>query len=213
LYDDPTFLFENKFGYPDTFTDEELRERVQKLLSKDPTAKWVTIFRDPRDVTISACYHLIHDCPDMEQFVQTHLPRDVQWVDLRFRFFKEIKRQDDSRVDIFFYDELQRFGVRGVQQLGLLLLGQPMATTAEAEEIQKRANFKSMERAGEAIPQGGAQSGKMRKGRLCGFKSELSGPAAANATAVMRSMQKSDLTGRWICCDNPAKPGCDAYQL
>lgn len=200
------------FCHPPNFTDEEVLETAQRELIEQPHANWIAIFRDPRDVTISACYHEYKDCPDTEHYVQTHLPRVVEWVDLRHRFFKEVERQDNGRVLNLYYEELKASSVREIQRLGFFLLGL-RATAAEAVEVQRRASLSSMKAAGGEIPQGGAKSGKVRKGSSCGFRSELSPAAASRATEVMRQMLVgSALQMKWQCCDHPERKGCSKWR-
>lgn len=188
------------FTPPPELTDEELSLKAAEELAQEAGVRWLVIFRDPRDVTMSACYHQFWNCPHKEAYFKSNFPSVVKWTDLRHRFFQEVVRQDSSRALILFYEDLKADLSKQVSRLSGFLLGQEQAGTAETTEVVKRTSFIAMKAAGLAVPQGGAQTGKVRKGEVCGYRSDISPEAAVRAADILHKiLSNSSLRYRWEC--------------
>jgi len=189
-----------EFSAPLELTDQELSLKAEEELANEAGVRWAVIFRDPRDVTLSACYHQFWNCPQKEEYFKSNYRSVIKWTDLRHRFFREVVRRDSGRALLLFYEDLKADLLQQVLRLSAFLLGQDQAGTAEATEVVKRTSFSAMKAAGLAIPQGGAQTGKVRKGEACGYRSDLSREAAAKATDILHELlSNSSLRYRWEC--------------
>lgn len=188
-----------EFSNAPNLTDDQVVEKAVHLLKfGSPERKWIVIFRDPRDVTISACYHEIKDCPKAAEYVQEHLRTVTSWTRLRYQFFRTVLALSPERVMLQFYEDMLAAPTEHVASLSAFL-GMP-ASPMEAEGIAKNTSLAAMKAAGTSIPQGGARSGKVRRGEACGFRSELSVASAAAATATMREiLRDTALAMRWAC--------------
>lgn len=189
-----------EFSAPPKLTDQELSLKAEEALAHEAGVRWVVIFRDPRDVTMSACYHQFRNCPHKEAYFKSNFPSVVKWTNLRYRFFQEVVRREKDRALIMFYEDLKVDLLQQVLRLSRFLLHQEKVGTAEATEVVKRTSFSVMKAAGLAIPQGGAQTGKVRKGEACGYRSDISPEAAAKATDILHKLLlNSSLRYRWAC--------------
>jgi hypothetical protein len=186
------------FGMAPTLSDTDITEAAKSTLNEHgPEVKWVVIFRDPRDVTISTCYHLQLNCPDADGFTKEYIHNITSWIDLRYRMFTTMKELDNlSRVKILFFEEMKKDGKATVLELadhiGLHL------NAEQAMRIHKQTSVEEMKDM-KGIPQGGAQTGKVREGAACGFKNELSQDAMDNVTSQMRSILNGGLVDMWKC--------------
>jgi len=182
-------------SHPDEWSDTEVEYMAHKTLSNaGKGTKWFFIFRDPRDVTISICFHRKEHCDT------TKVSRDVRgiaaWINLRHRFALALRKAAPRQVHLLYYEEMKsdELGmIKGVAAfLGLFL------SSGQVALIRNETTFSTMKKMGAEVRQDGAKHGKVRKGSSCGYAEEVKG-AAAQITQNMRGALGPELNARWNC--------------
>lgn len=184
------------FTNPPRPTSSHIRRNARQFLHGHRNKKWLAIFRDPRSVTISTCFHLVKDCPDRAAFTLQHIRVLSKWIDLRYRFWRSIEELDAARVKLLYFEDLKedpRAEVRGIANFFGLAIS-PEGITRVLNETR----IEHMRRDAQ-IPRGGAKSGKVREGKVCNYKDDLPERAAALATQAMRDELSPELLEKWTC--------------
>lgn len=191
----------NKFDFnnPPALTDKEIRMRARETLRNSSTGKqWLVVFRDPRSVTLSSCFHMYKNCPDPAGFSMKRIDVLTKWIDLRYRFFKELQKQaEPKRVMLLFYEDIREDEVGYINKIGGFF-GVSL-TEAQVAKVQETTTLSAMKDMGKRVPQGGAASGKVREGATCGYRSELPEDAGKRVTQKMRRLLGKELKQKWTC--------------
>jgi len=191
----------NKFDFsraPD-LSDEEVQQAAAKTLQEATEArKWLVIFRDPRDVTISSCYHMFTNCPNADQYMSQKIGAVTRWIDLRYRLFKALQVMAPQRVKMLFYDHMKHDEEGTITELadwmGLHLTKEQVSRVYDLTTFSAMAKMPTKK-----VPQGGAASGKVREGAICGYKKELSEDVEETTTRQMRRILNSELSAKFAC--------------
>lgn len=191
----------NKFDFsraPD-LSDAEVEQAAARTLKEATEAtRWLIIFRDPRDVTISSCYHMFKDCLNADQYMSQKIGAVTRWIDLRYRLFKALQVMAPQRVKMLFYDHMKNDEEGTIAELadwmGLHLSKEKVARVYDLTTFSSMAKLPTKK-----VPQGGAASGKVREGAICGYKKDLSEDVEETTTRQMRRILGSELSARFTC--------------
>lgn len=180
-------------------SDADLRAAASRRLEEASSGtRWLAIFRDPRDVTISACYHMYKGCPNADKYMSKRLGTITAWIDLRYRLFKAMQGLAPERVTLLFYEEMRRDEQGTIMDLAELF-GVPL-DREQAARISAETTFDAMALLPKtAVAQDFAASGKVREGLVCGYKKVLSEAMVHSSSREMRRILNSELSGRWTC--------------
>ncbi|CAK0880145.1 unnamed protein product [Prorocentrum cordatum] len=202
----PNIGHKNEFDFSmaPSLSDAEVEAAAKATLTGETAdAKWLAIFRDPRDVTISSCYHMSKGCPDATGYVQKatkrhRIDRIAKWIALRHRFFDALQRLAPERVMILFYEEMKKDEEGTIKKLANYF--EVPLTRKQRMLISSHTTFSAMKDMGSVkVAQGGAASGKVREGASCGYAKELSADGAQRVTAIMRRDLSPALNAVWKC--------------
>jgi len=160
-------------------------------------AKWLAIFRDPRDVTISSCYHMVKNCPDASGYTNGRIDKIARWIELRHRLFVELQKLAPKRVMLLYYEEMKMDEKGTIRRIAEYF--EVPLTKKQGMLISEHTTFSAMKESGAKIAQGGAASGKVREGATCGYEKELTHEAAAQVTNKMRRVLSPALNAIWKC--------------
>jgi len=160
-------------------------------------AKWLAIFRDPRDVTISSCYHMVKNCPDASGYTNGRIDKIARWIELRHRLFVELQKLAPKRVMLLYYEEMKMDEKGTIRRIAEYF--EVPLTKKQGMLISSRTTFSAMKDSGSKIAQGGAASGKVREGASCGYAKELDADAAKRITEQMRRDLSPALNAAWAC--------------
>lgn len=186
------------FTHPPRLTDKDLVQKIraEKHLFRD-NAKYLAVFRDPRMVTISACYHQYWNCPEANRYALSHIEALSQWIDLRHRFWKAFEVVHPNQTMLLFYEDLKSSPVETIIQMSEFF-GTPVSL-AQAQQIEHDTSLNTMKASGSKVAQGGAKTGKVRSGKACNYKEDLSKDYAKMVTHKMRDALSADLNRKWSC--------------
>lgn len=184
---------------PTNMTDQEIQTSADKYVSESVTSnrKYIAIFRDPRSVIISTCYHKEENCPAADEYTSDNIETASKWINLRWRFWNAFEHLAPERVMLIFYEDLKTSGKEQIKNISKFL-GMP-ASDDQIQKIYTATSFENMKAEGDAIKQGKAKSGKVREGEMCNYKNELSAQAAEKVTAKMRDCLARELNEKWSC--------------
>jgi len=186
------------FSIAPSMTDEQVKAAAKATLDgAAESAKWLVIFRDPRDVTISSCYHMVKNCPNPNGYVGGKISRISQWIDLRYRLFDALRKLAPDRVLMLFYEEMKKDEQGTIGRLADYF--EVPLNKKQGMLISSRTTFSAMKDSGSKIAQGGAASGKVREGASCGYAKELDADAAKRITEQMRRDLSPALNAAWAC--------------
>jgi len=197
----PNIGHKNEFDFSmaPSMSDAEVEAAAKSTLAGAAAdAKWLAIFRDPRDVTISSCYHMSKGCPDANGYVGGRIDRIAKWIGLRHRFFDALQKLAPERVMILFYEEMKQDEEGTIKKLAHYF--EVPLTRKQGMLISSHTTFSAMKDMGSAkVAQGGAASGKVREGASCAYAKELSTEGANRVTAIMRRDLSPALNAIWKC--------------
>jgi len=159
-------------------------------------AKWLAVFRDPRDVAISMCYHSVKDCPDASGHTLVRINRVAQWINLRHRFFDALHKLAPERVMTLYYEDMKSDERGAIRQLARLF--EVPVSRRQVRLISERTTFSAMKEM-PRIAQKGAVSGMVREGGSCMYDKQLSAEAAKQVTEKMRRALSPELNAIWKC--------------
>jgi len=186
------------FSIAPSMTDEQVEAAAKATLDQAPEgAKWLAIFRDPRDVTISSCYHMVKNCPDASGYTNGRIDKIARWIELRHRLFVELQKLAPKRVMLLYYEEMKMDEKGTIRRIAEYF--EVPLTKKQGMLISEHTTFSAMKESGAKIAQGGAASGKVREGATCGYEKELTHEAAAQVTNKMRRVLSPALNAIWKC--------------
>jgi hypothetical protein len=186
------------FSNAPSMTDAQVEAAAKATLDgAAESAKWLVIFRDPRDVTISSCYHMVKNCPNPSGYVGGKIGRISQWINLRYRLFDALRKLAPDRVLMLYYEEMKKDEQGTIGRLADYF-GVPL-NKKQGMLISSRTTFSAMKDSGSKIAQGGAASGKVREGASCGYAKELDADSAKRITDMMRRDLSPALNAVWAC--------------
>jgi hypothetical protein len=159
----------------------------------------IGVYRDPRDVTISACHFFTRDC-NPDQYLTDHLEATATWIGIRHEEFSIAHEFAPNTHFMLFYPDLMNEFVPTVTRLARDL-GLPVdkAVVAEMEQKFSVKNMKKRESKGLVRNSVKHYGSKVRKGGLCEFRTEVSSTTAREATVKMASILPKDLMMRFEC--------------
>jgi len=185
------------FTFAPKMTDAEVEATARSTLKgAEQGAKWLAIFRDPRDVVISMCYHSIKGCPDADSHVLVRIDRVAAWINLRHRFFDALHKLAPERVMTLYYEEMKKDQRGTIKQLAKLF--ELPVSRRQVRLISEHTSFSAMKEM-PRIAQKGAASGMVREGGSCMYDKQLTAKAAKLATAKMRGVLSPALNAIWTC--------------
>jgi len=185
------------FSIAPSMTDEQVKAAAKATLDgAAESAKWLVIFRDPRDVTISSCYHMVKNCPDANGYVGGKIERITRWIELRHRLFTSLQKLVPERVMILYYEEMKKDEQGTIGKLAEYF--EVPLTKKQGMLISSHTTFSAM-KGQRNVAQGGAASGKVREGASCDYAKDLSPDAATRITNQMRRDLSPALNAVWKC--------------
>lgn len=177
------------FSSPPRMRKGELKEHAKFMLDNTPTDRlWIAIFRDPRSVAISTCYHLQVGCPSPDEFTMKHIQPLSTWISMRYVFWKMVKNLDPTRVKLVFFDDLRTHPKLMIGEIAAFL-GVETNVEAAAAEIVKQAPFRTMQGDGE----------------LCNYLRDLTSTTGHLVTQAMGSVLNPILRTKWNCGGSAAR--------
>jgi len=197
----PNIGHKNQFDFSraPVLSDEQVKQAAARTMEEaDAASKWLVIFRDPRDVTISSCFHMFKGCPKPDEYTNSKLGSITAWIDLRYRLFKAVKELAPQRVKFLFYEEMKEDEQGTIMEIAQFF-GVPL-DKEQAAKIHEQTTFDSMARMPKKeVAQGGAASGKVREGATCGFKHTLSEVTMQSASKQIKRILDSELARKFTC--------------
>lgn len=185
------------FTIAPNMTDAEVEAAAKSTLEAAVQgAKWLTIFRDPRDVAISMCYHAVKDCPDASGHVLVRIERVARWINLRHRFFDALHKLAPERVMNLYYEDMKNDERGTIRQLAKLF--EVPVSRRQVRLISEHTTFSAMKEM-PRIAQKGAASGMVREGGSCMYDKQLTTEAAKQVTDKMRGALSPSLNAIWKC--------------
>lgn len=180
--------------------------KASGLKDRDERKCYIYMFRDPRDVALSAChyFHQGSEC-NADQYLADRISSYSAWTQLRYAEYKSLSQvAPDQHFEVFFSD-LSRTFVPTVVRLADSI-GMPI-TEAQAEAIEKAVSIDKMRKAEKrdetlmdrSVLSRGGSGDKIRKGATCGFKSEVAEKTAEAVTSKMNSVLSDELAQMFDC--------------
>lgn len=187
------------FSHPPAMSDVDVELAARTALQEAPEGtKWLAIFRDPRDVTISSCYHMYKDCPNANGYVSSKIQGIAKWINIRHRFFLALRKLAPEKVHMLYYEEMRKDELGTIK--GLARFFGMSINRRQVRIISSHTTFSTMrEKPKDQVAQGGAASGKVREGASCGYSKELTEDAAQRVTKTMRASLSAELNAKWQC--------------
>jgi len=190
----------NSFDFSNApyMTDAQVEAAAKATLNgATQDAKWLAIFRDPRDVTLSSCFHMVKNCPDASGYSIGKIDKIAKWIDLRHRLFGALQKLAPERVLMLFYEEMKKDEKGTIHRLAEYF--EVPLSKNQGMLISEHTTFNAMKESGAKIAQGGAASGKVREGASCAYEKDLNPEAATQVTTKMRRDLSPALNAVWKC--------------
>jgi len=190
----------NSFDFSNApyMTDAQVEAAAKATLNgATQDAKWLAIFRDPRDVTLSSCFHMVKNCPDASGYSIGKIDKIAKWIDLRHRLFGALQKLAPERVLMLFYEEMKKDEKGTIHRLAEYF--EVPLSKKQGMLISEHTTFNAMKESGAKIAQGGAASGKVREGASCAYEKDLNPEAATQVTTKMRRDLSPALNAVWKC--------------
>jgi hypothetical protein len=200
---------------PETDQDDELQtirqadsESLKAVGMKDKHQRkcYIYIFRDPRDVALSAChYFLEEDACNADKYLSERISGYTAWTQVRYDEYKTVSEVAPEQNFAVFFSDLKLNFVPTIQRLAESF-GMPI-TDAQAAAVEKAVSFSEMRKAEQrnrtlldkSVLSRGGKNDKMRKGTHCGFKGEVTEKTAEAVTTKMNSLLSKELAEMFDC--------------
>lgn len=165
---------DEKFGYHGAlFPIDPPREKVNAkrldelaaTLQEEKTCIFF-MFRDPRDVVVSACHHGGKPC-NLQSFWRKHMAATAEWISLRYAVFAHLEARG-APVSAVFFEDLKR-NFTGTAATIAAAAGLPVPARL-LPRVQEETSLKALRDLAADGHLGGGET-KVRKGHDCGFLS------------------------------------------
>lgn len=197
----------NSFDFSEApqLTADQIKKLAAFKVQQSPHEGWLAIVRDPRDVLVSACYHLKWDnCSAFVKYKGKNLKEkyknSIDWIKLRYELFSAMaKVSNGQNAHVVFFENLKKDFSSEARRISKFLQLQVSDKDIDAVELETSlSQMKKQEEHGK-VPKGGEKAQKVRKGESCAFSADLNEEVENEITEYMKQTLPPELYAHWQC--------------